>query len=149
MRYLIVANRTLGGDRLVREIEWRATEQVDASFYVLVPVSPLTDEEREFVETEGIGSDAGETLEVSLARWRLQQELHRLRDVEVEATGDVGDANPVEAVANVLDQRGFDEIIVSTLSSGLSRWLKMDLPHRLERRFGLPVMHVEAPKRAA
>jgi hypothetical protein len=31
---------------------------------------------------------------------------------------------------------------LSTLPSGVSRWLKLDLPHRVEQRFELPVTTV-------
>ncbi len=40
--------------------------------------------------------------------------------------------------------QNFDEIIISTLPSGISRWLGMDLPHRVERQFKLPVTTVIA-----
>ena len=40
--------------------------------------------------------------------------------------------------------KDFDEIIVSTLPKRTSRWLKLDLPHRVERACGKPVTHVEA-----
>jgi hypothetical protein len=44
----------------------------------------------------------------------------------------------------VLNRREVDEIILSTLAPGVSKWLKRDLPHRLARRFDLPVIHVIA-----
>jgi hypothetical protein len=53
----------------------------------------------------------------------------------------VGDANPLAAVADALNLRGFDEIIVSTLPWRLSRWLRVDLPSKL-RGLGVPVLHV-------
>lgn len=146
MRCLIVANRTLGGDRLADEVRWRTKEHPDSSFHVLVPASPLTDDDRRFAETEGLGTgDGTESVEVRLARSRLRREVQRLEDEEVDVTGDIGDADPVNAVEATVDHRGeFDEIILSTQPAGISRWLKMDLPHRLERRFGIPVRHIEA-----
>lgn len=51
----------------------------------------------------------------------------------------------------MLAARDFDEVIVSTLPPGASRWLRLDLLHRVERRFDLPVTHVvgeAAPSRA-
>jgi GABA permease len=49
----------------------------------------------------------------------------------------------------VLREITFDEIIVSTLPAGPSRWLKRDLPHRVEREYGLPVTHVVAASETA
>jgi cell pole-organizing protein PopZ len=52
--------------------------------------------------------------------------------------GFVGDADPLAAVHDAVNLRGFDEIIISTLSPRLSRWLKLDLPSKLSG-LGLPV----------
>ena len=60
------------------------------------------------------------------------------------ARGDLGDSNPMTAISDLLATESFDEIIISTLPSGISRWLGMDLPHRVERRFKLPVTTVTA-----
>jgi hypothetical protein len=45
----------------------------------------------------------------------------------------------VEAMEKVFLNHRFDEIIVATLPRPVSHWLRADLPHRAERRFGLPV----------
>ncbi len=55
----------------------------------------------------------------------------------------VGDPDPLSAVEDAVNRYGFDEIIVSTLSPRVSRWLHMDLPHRLNV-LGLPVTIVSA-----
>src|ERR1700751_4134106 len=55
--------------------------------------------------------------------------------------GIVGDADPVAAVQDAINLRGFDEIIISTLSPRLSRWLKLDLPSKVAG-MGLPVQTV-------
>jgi hypothetical protein len=52
----------------------------------------------------------------------------------------------MRAVADVLSSRSFDEIVVSTLPQPISKWLAMDLPHRLHRRFDLPVTTVVAKR---
>ena len=54
----------------------------------------------------------------------------------------VGDPDPVVAVMDVWDPMKFDEIIVSTLPTGSSRWMGLDLPHRLEKLTSVPVRHV-------
>jgi hypothetical protein len=62
-------------------------------------------------------------------------------------TGHVGDANPLSAVADAVNLRGFDEIVLSTLPSRLSRWMRIDLPSKV-RALGLPVLHVSASETA-
>jgi len=56
----------------------------------------------------------------------------------------VGDGSPMVAIEDELRQsrERFDAIIVSTLPSGISKWLGLDLPRKVERKFGLPVIHV-------
>ena len=67
------------------------------------------------------------------------------RATGIRATGSVGDANPIDAVTDLLLRAEFDAVIVSTLPPGLSRWIHQDLPRRLERRIALPVRHVITP----
>ena len=56
--------------------------------------------------------------------------------------GSVGDPDPVVAVMDVWDPMKFDDIVVSTLPTGSSRWMGLDLPHRLEKLTSVPVRHV-------
>ena len=79
-----------------------------------------------------------------MARHRLDDALAWMDEEGAAVTGTVGDASPALAVADAVERQIFDEIIVSTLPSGLSRWIHQDLPHRLARRTGLPVCHVVA-----
>ena len=77
-----------------------------------------------------------------LARDRLGHELAHQRELGVKAGGQVGDPDPLRAIREVLDRQQFDEIILSTLPRHASRWLAMDLPHRVRRSFKLPVTHI-------
>ena len=52
--------------------------------------------------------------------------------------------DPVRGVGDTLKEKTYDEVIISTLPSGLSRWLHQDLPHRVERKYKLPVTVVTA-----
>lgn len=70
------------------------------------------------------------------ARERFEADGVRIDDVLV------GDANPVYAVADAFNQDSWDQVIVSTLSVGVSRWLKQDVVSRLEREVTVPVTHV-------
>ncbi len=58
-----------------------------------------------------------------------------------EVEGFVGDPDPSAAVQDAINLRGFDEIIISTLSPRVSRWLKLDLPSKVAG-MGLPVRTV-------
>jgi hypothetical protein len=75
---------------------------------------------------------------------RLHQALTQLRAEGLDARGDLGDAEPLTAIEDALAVEQFDEIIISTLPSGISHWLGMDLPSRAERKFKLPVTTVTA-----
>ena len=129
-RYLVVANQTLGGAHLVRRLR-DAAARGPCSFFFLVPATPPQDHA---TWTEGEAE--------ALAGERLARALIRARELGVEADGRVGDPNPVQAIADAMIDERYDEIIVSTLPPGISRWLKLDLPHRVERRFDVPVTHV-------
>jgi nucleotide-binding universal stress UspA family protein len=130
-RCLVVANQTLGGEHLLELLRERVAAGA-CSFHVVVPATPP---HRHATWTEGEA--------VALARRRLDDALARLRELGAEADGEVGDPNPVEAIEDVLNvDAGFDEIILSTLPPGISRWLHADVPHRVARRFSVPLTHV-------
>jgi GABA permease len=132
-RYLIVANQTLGGPQLPDAVQ-ECLERGPAQFYLVVPATPVS---HGLVWTEGEAH--------LLARRRLTRALRCLSDLGVDAGGEVGDADPILAITDVLLQRDIDEILLFTLPPGLSRWLHQDLPQRVGRRFGLPLRHVPAP----
>ena len=117
---LVVANVTAASDDLLAALTARA-EQGPAEFTLLLPA------------TGGHARDA---------RRELNRALERLRAAGLEVTGSVGDADPVVAVHEAWDPRRYDEVVVSTLPTGSSRWLQIDLPHRIERLTDVPVRHV-------
>jgi hypothetical protein len=129
-RYLVVANQTLAGEPLVSKIRDLA-RAAPSSFHLVVPATPP----RDHVWTEG---EARAT-----AKARLDAALGRLAALDAEVDGEVGDGNPMLAIGDTIrDQGPFDEILLSTLPPGMSKWLKVDLPHRVQSSFGVPVTHV-------
>ena len=128
-RYLVVANQTLGGEDLMAKVR-ECIAAGPSRFHVVVPATPPQDH-LTWVEGEAH----------AIATARLEQALARFRELGAEADGEVGDAHPIEAMGDAIRQQEFDEIILSTLPPGPSRWLKLDLPHRADS-FGLPVTHV-------
>ncbi len=127
-RYLVVANQTLGGDQLMAEVRRRAAAG-PSSFYVIVPNTRSAAAEDEHRAT-------------LTAQSRLNQALNQLRSEGLDARGDIGDPEPLTAIEDALAGQQFDELIISTLPSGISHWLRMDLPQRAERKFKLPVTTV-------
>ena len=96
-------------------------------------------------EDRSYGSDAGdygwaESGEL-FAQQRLDRELQRLHEAGAEADGEVGDADPYKAVSSTMAAKKFDEIILSTMPRARSRWLRQDLPRKLQK-FGVPVTQV-------
>lgn len=151
-RYLVVGNETLSGPGLTRAVLERLSAG-PAEFHVLVPCTPLRDARRWLVYGDPlvgyVDPDAVITADldddaVDRARHRLDDFIRQIGDLDAEVTGEVGVANPVDAVQQVLGRASFDEILLSTLPAGVSRWLRMDLPARLRRVAALPVTHLES-----
>lgn len=139
---LLVANETLGPDVVARAMAGPRAAHPSVRAFVLVPATPSTHLATAPARGSGSeGSRSGRTDEAGLAhaRYRLRTALDALRDLGVVAHGRVGDPNPLLAIAPVVGEEAVDEIILSTLAPGISRWLQMDLPTALERRFGVPV----------
>ena len=76
------------------------------------------------------------------------QALPKLSEAAGHAvTGSIGDAEPLMAIHDAINLGSYDEIIISTLPLGVSRWLKLDLVSKT-RALGLPVTHVQATSKA-
>jgi len=170
-RYLVVANQTLGGEELLTAIRDRMAGG-DCHFHLLVPATPAgqldpgftagTDQAalaaagtgpegldrrtaRQLLEDELDDADtreSGEDLGRRLARQRMRDQLDRMRELGASVSGEIGVADPVDAVGVVLHRWEFDEVILSTLPGRRSRWLAADLPTKLRRSFKLPVTQV-------
>jgi hypothetical protein len=130
-RVLVVAHKTAATQPLLDAVRERA-QRGPASFSLLVP-NPAHGLHK-VVDAQDQGP--GEAREV------LDRALPRLSEAAgSEVDGIVGDPDPVAAVEDALNLRGFDEIIVSTLSPKVSRWLKLDLPNKVAG-MGRPVTTV-------
>jgi hypothetical protein len=136
-RILLVANQTAGGTELKREIRRRMSEG-PCVFTLVVPATP---------PQEHATWEEGEARDI--ARRRMESAIAEMRQMGADMSGVVGDASPVLAINDALIEQPCDEIILSTLPPGVSRWLKRDLPHRVEQRFGLPVTTVIGERQAA
>jgi hypothetical protein len=121
---LVVANVTAASDELIAALRQRS-ERGACRFTLLMP--------RE-------GENSKERLDEALQAWRAAGLEH--------VSGRTGVADPIVATMEAWDPMEFDEIVVSTLPTGSSRWLGLDLPHRLEKLTSVPVTHVVSRPRS-
>jgi hypothetical protein len=124
---LVVANQTVDSPDLLSALAER-TEQGPIHVTLLAPV--LWSEREE-------------------ARARLDEACRGLRERGIESDGVLGDADPMVAVQEVWNPGRFDEIVVSTFATGASRWMQVDLPHRVAKLTDCTVRHVETRPVAA
>ncbi len=130
-RILVVANETVGGAELLDCLEKKA-EGVHEHVLVVCPAlnSPL----KHWMSDED-GARAG-------AQVRLDGSLERLRSAGVEAEGEVGDGDPLQAMEDALRTFGADEIVISTHPPGRSNWLERGVVTAARERFAVPITHV-------
>jgi hypothetical protein len=130
-RVLVVANETVAGRNLHDAIR-RATLGQPSQVLVISPAlnSPL----RHFVSDEGKARKE--------AQQRLDRSLLALSDAGIEARGEVGDADPMQAIEDSLRTFGADEIIISTHPEGRSNWLEKGVVSGAQQRFTVPITHV-------
>jgi hypothetical protein len=130
-RIVVVANETVGGEKL-RSCIREKSEGVAAVVLVVSPAlnSPL----KHWVSDEDDARAA--------AQKRLDASLARLREAGISARGEVGDAEPLQALEDALRTFGADEIIISTHPEGRSHWLEQGLVTKARERFDVPITHV-------
>ena len=124
-RVLVVANRTAATPDLLDAVKRYAGEQPSA-FALLIPDAARSE------HTDW-------TLELALPL------LQRAAGGPVQGlTGSPGD--PFDAIRTVLAEERYDRVIISTLPRRVSKWLRRDLPRRVEA-LGVPVEVITPPGR--
>jgi len=150
-RYLIVANETLAGDRVPALVAERMTTG-PAEFHVLVPATRSRDTRRltavagdplsGYAVVDAVGLREAMAQDRAEAEERLSTFTSRLSDVGADYSSEIGGPDPFVSIAQVMERASFDEIIISTLASSISRWLRIDLPSRVKRAHAVPVVTI-------
>ena len=130
-RILVVANETLGGQELQRLIEERSRDMPT----VILVCTPALNSRLRYWASDEDGARAA-------AQERLDASLEGLRSLGIDASGEVGDANPLQAMEDELRTFGADEIIISTHPEGRSNWLERGVVEHARERFTVPIRHV-------
>jgi len=121
---LVIGSQTVVGERLLQAVRERAAAS-PAEFTIVVPADPPGAEER------------------------MRRAVAQLQAAGVEATGHVGDPDPVAAAVNATHDERIDEIIVSTFPQATSGWLRRGVVGRIRKDTKLPVYHIEVPESQA
>jgi hypothetical protein len=130
-RILVIANETVGGTTLREEIRRRSEGYEE---HVLVVCPALNSPIRHWASDEDQARAA--------AQERLNRSLARLAEAGIEARGEVGDCEPLQAIEDAVRTFGPDEIIISTHPEGRSNWLEKGVVTGARDRFAVPITHV-------
>lgn len=129
-RILVVANETLGGEEFREEVLGRSQPRLELRVVAPVLVS------RAHLLTSDVDA------EIEEARGRLDATLRWAAQNGFPATGNLGDSDPVTAIADELRQGPVDEVIITTHPPERSNWLEADVVQRARRELDIPVTHV-------
>ena len=131
IRVLVVANETVGGRALLSELR-RRVEGRKANVLVVSPAlnSPL----KHWTSDEDEARAAAQT--------RLEASLAAMHEVGIEARGEIGDGDPLQAIEDALRTFAPDEVVISTHPEGRSNWLERGIVSGARERFAVPVTHV-------
>ena len=127
---LVVANETVGGPELRSEIQELAGERTR----VLVVCPALNSPLRHWASDEDDARAA--------AQERLDRSLASMRAAGLEAEGEIGDGDPLQAIEDAIRTFRPDELIISTHPPGRSHWLERGVVDRARERFEIGLTHV-------
>ena len=130
-RVLVVANETVGGSALLGRLQERAG---DRNVLVLVVCPALNSPLRHWASDE---DDARQK-----AQERLDASLGAMQAAGIQASGEIGDGDPIQAIEDSLRTFRPDELVLSTHPPGKSHWLERGVVEKARERFALPVTHV-------
>src|SRR3954462_13816638 len=120
-KVLVLANETIGGEKLLDAIRERAGRGDGASFHVVVPQA-----------RPRFGNVIYDDVVRDSAQVRVDLALEFIHDLGAAGDGEVGDQDPFNAALDAMRAQPIDEIVVSTLPASSSSWIKRDLVERLQ-----------------
>ncbi len=134
-RILVIANETVASSEVAEEVRWRARGRA-ADVLVVAPLTPPAAGER--------ASALDPAARLAETKARLESALSALAEAGLSARGELGDADPMRAIDQVVYRFRPDELIIATHPPERSQWLKRNLVERARQRYQLPTTHVVA-----
>jgi hypothetical protein len=131
-RALVVANETIVGDQLVGAVLGHLGGGVEELF-VVAPA--LADSALDHIMGD---VDAA----IPPARERLERTLREFREAGVQARGEVGDSDPIQAINDEIVKFAPDQILVVAHRDGEGAFAEKGLLEQAERDFDLPVLEL-------
>jgi hypothetical protein len=138
-RLLVVANETVGGEALLKEIGDRCRGR-DCEILIVTPALVAS-------RASHWASDVDEAIE--LARQRMELSLIAIGELGLKGRGEIGDSDPNVAIEDALRVFPADEIVISTHPPERSRWLERGVVERARNEIDLPIAHVVVDLAAA
>jgi hypothetical protein len=120
---VVVGNHTLLSDAL-RDRLHAVTAGGDVDLHVVVPIRAEDD--------------------LDIGFWRGRALAERLVEPGIDLTVDVGVDDPVALVQKAVHGAHIDQVVVSVLPEGVSRWTQADVAGHLRRALNVPVEVVAA-----
>lgn len=137
MRYLLVAHQTADSPELTNQVLELVRRDPEAEFVLLVPATPVG-------YLAEIGGEGRSALVIARRRAQRARDFLSKAGARVIATR-IGSHDPLQAVEDELRYQSYQAVLISTLPPGVSRWLRLNLPTRVARRFpDVEVLHVIA-----
>ena len=128
---LVISNRTCECPAVIDEVERRASN----STTVVLLVAPAVNSRMKHLVSD---TDAA----LADAKARVDNAVEQLAARGVSVSGEIGDANPLQAIEDALAVFDADELIVATYPPERSHWLEKGLLERASERFSLPTTHI-------
>jgi len=127
----VIANETVGGEELLAALKHKV-DGVRAQVFVVCPA--LNSKLRHWVSDEDQARVAAQS--------RLDESLGAMRAAGIEARGQIGDSDPLQAIEDGIRIFAPDELVISTHPEGRSNWLERGIVEATRERFAVPVTHV-------
>lgn len=141
-RCVVLLENTLDDQTVIDALAAMCAEGL--TLHLAVPMRPLSRDDKEFVYVEADDTSEDENPVTTLAHWRLRKAVLALQDAGAdEVVGQVVEAGTLREAQELLVGDGYDELVIVTDGTGVTRRLKPDPVGRIHRTIDIPVVHLQ------